>query len=763
MTRLLLPLIGQHDILLSPETVAAGVSLDLLGGGAVVIRLRLEPGASALALGSRRGAAWGRPYRCDPPHPGPDGAARLTLLCDGSSARLRDGVTPLGSMPLRLPPDPVVEVELPAGVRLTTTAALPSLAAPAAASPGPAPPAPEWPALPNRFPGPDEYGGAFDQADERGLRGWVLAPVGHPEALRVEAIVDGEVVAHSYAILPRSDLAESGRDSRCGFRLTWSRFDQERVSRLAGTVPDAPVRITVPAAGGVLPALVAPTVRALETWIGGPSAPPPEPLEAYEEIADSGIFDAPWYVRRYAPPGDALSHYLEIGEAAGHQPCLYLEPWRVAQALGLSGLRGALRAYRAAPERVPVPGLHFHAAWFAAVQDVPPGRTPLGHFLAHRRALSPNPHLDVPLYRRLQGGLPDVADPYEHFLDRATTGRDAPNPDFDARLYAETVGEAAARDQPFLHRLRAATRRRRAPPLPSAEGERVSVVVPNYRYARFIVPRLASIFAQTHPPHEVIVLDDASPDRSVEVIEAAAAHNGWPIRLVASGTNSGNVQRQWRAGLDLCGGDLVWIAEADDLSDPRFLETLVAALRDDPGAILGFTDSTAIDPEGRVTRPDHKAYFRMLGDGTLLEDAAMPAERFRNRFLYPRNLLLNVSSALWRRGALERAFEALGEEAYDFVLAGDWRLYAAACGFGGTVHYRAAPLNQHRAHDGSVRERLDRPAQLAEIRRMHGILAPLVRPDEEARNAAESFIRHLETHWKLAPADTPPIPAQEDA
>jgi glycosyltransferase involved in cell wall biosynthesis len=43
------------------------------------------------------------------------------------------------------------------------------------------------------------------------------------------------------------------------------------------------------------------------------------------------------------------------------------------------------------------------------------------------------------------------------------------------------------------------------PDLPS-----VSVVVPNYNYARYMPERLGSIFRQTHPVQEVVVLDDCS-------------------------------------------------------------------------------------------------------------------------------------------------------------------------------------------------------------------------------------------------------------
>ena len=51
----------------------------------------------------------------------------------------------------------------------------------------------------------------------------------------------------------------------------------------------------------------------------------------------------------------------------------------------------------------------------------------------------------------------------------------------------------------------------------------VSVVIPTYNALPFIAETLASVFAQTRLPDEVIVVDDCSPDGTVALVELIAA------------------------------------------------------------------------------------------------------------------------------------------------------------------------------------------------------------------------------------------------
>src|SRR5262249_16874907 len=157
-----------------------------------------------------------------------------------------------------------------------------------------------------------------------------------------------------------------------------------------------------------------------------------------------------------------------------------------------------------------------------------------------------------------------------------------------------------------------------------ALDHRISVVVPNYNYARYLGDRLGTVFGQTLPVFEVIVLDDASPDGSVAELERLKSELGRDFELGGNAANSGSVFAQWRRGLALAKGDLIWIAEADDLSAPQFLERLAPFFRD-PQLVLAFADSEAIDPDGKQIWESYKGYYATVEKEALAVDALLPA------------------------------------------------------------------------------------------------------------------------------------------
>lgn len=101
---------------------------------------------------------------------------------------------------------------------------------------------------------------------------------------------------------------------------------------------------------------------------------------------------------------------------------------------------------------------------------------------------------------------------------------------------------------------------------------RVSVIVPCFNAADFIVETLNSVLAQTHPDLEVIVVDDGSADGSPEVV----ARFGERVRLLAGPHVGLNTVRN--RGLAAASGAYLMFLDADDVLAPDTLAALVETL-----------------------------------------------------------------------------------------------------------------------------------------------------------------------------------------
>ena len=95
----------------------------------------------------------------------------------------------------------------------------------------------------------------------------------------------------------------------------------------------------------------------------------------------------------------------------------------------------------------------------------------------------------------------------------------------------------------------------------------VSIVVPAFNAERFLSEALTSVCAQTHDAIEVIVCDDASTDRTLEI---AGATGDPRVRNLRNDQTLGGYGAMNRAVRD-SRGEFVAIYHADDVYDPRIV------------------------------------------------------------------------------------------------------------------------------------------------------------------------------------------------
>src|SRR5262249_8777408 len=209
---------------------------------------------------------------------------------------------------------------------------------------------------------------------------------------------------------------------------------------------------------------------------------------------------------------------------------------------------------------------------------------------------------------------------------------------------------------------------------------RVSVVMANYNYARYLRAAIDSVLNQTLTDLELIVVDDGSTDGSREIIESYLGDARVRFRPVDHLGQPGAKN----AGIERAGGPLVAFLDADDVWHPEKLEKQVALFEHEPTLGVVYSRRTLIDEVGREQPYRQPPLYR----GNVLEHI------FRDNFVC-------FSSVVVRRLVFEHV--GLFDERSDLAIDYDLWLRVAA-------HYRFdyvdEPLVQYRCGHGNLSRRV---------------------------------------------------------
>ncbi len=108
----------------------------------------------------------------------------------------------------------------------------------------------------------------------------------------------------------------------------------------------------------------------------------------------------------------------------------------------------------------------------------------------------------------------------------------------------------------------------------------VSVVLPLYNHQRFVREALDSVFQQTYPRIELIVVDDGSQDESLAIVHRRLPHSPYPYHILQQ-PNQG-AYGAINNGIKASGGKYLAILNSDDLYHPDRIMRMVRALEGKP-------------------------------------------------------------------------------------------------------------------------------------------------------------------------------------
>lgn len=128
---------------------------------------------------------------------------------------------------------------------------------------------------------------------------------------------------------------------------------------------------------------------------------------------------------------------------------------------------------------------------------------------------------------------------------------------------------------------------------------KVTVFIPVYNREKYVAAAIESVLTQSFTNFELLLIDDGSTDRSVEIIRSYTTDPR--VRLVCNGDNLG-IPKTRNKGIDLARGEYTAMLDSDDCTYPTRLEKQVAFLdRHRDFAVVGAW-ATRMDEEGRSLR-----------------------------------------------------------------------------------------------------------------------------------------------------------------
>ena len=236
----------------------------------------------------------------------------------------------------------------------------------------------------------------------------------------------------------------------------------------------------------------------------------------------------------------------------------------------------------------------------------------------------------------------------------------------------------------------------------------VRVLVPSWQHGRYLENRIRSIFAQEYSNFKVTVIDDASDDSSIYVLEKL--NKEFTFELIVNQENTGSPFASWRYLAESAKEDLIWICESDDVAHPMFLNKMVKLIRSRPNIKLAYCGSQIIDENNKII-DDTDARFKKFfhperWSRTFVADGLDELKQYQRFGM----TVPNMSSALIDRLAFK---SALSKDLGKFRLVGDWLLVGRVMQLG-EVAYLPDKLNFFRFHSETARFRTTEDRSSAE-------------------------------------------------
>lgn len=208
--------------------------------------------------------------------------------------------------------------------------------------------------------------------------------------------------------------------------------------------------------------------------------------------------------------------------------------------------------------------------------------------------------------------------------------------------------------------------------------KKISVVMATYNGESYLERQLESVIGQTCTPHELIIVDDGSTDRTLEILKRYSDKYNW-ISIFTNLSNLG-VNAAFSRALAESVGDLVFVSDQDDVWDQNKIEIFLKSWR---GESLLFSDARVIDDEDGLL---YESEFQF--HNCLVVEGADPWYYFHYNCVSGHNMML-------RKDLIAKALPVP-----DGIIFDQW--FALVGSLTGELRCEKTPLCSHRIHKANA-------------------------------------------------------------
>lgn len=264
------------------------------------------------------------------------------------------------------------------------------------------------------------------------------------------------------------------------------------------------------------------------------------------------------------------------------------------------------------------------------------------------------------------------------------------------------------------------------------QGKKISVAIASYNGEAYLSQQLDSILGQSVPPDEIVISDDGSTDRTLEIARQYAAQAGSaPAFVILTDNPRHGIGGNFEWAIRHATGDYIFICGQDDVWLPNKVQSVTDIFLAHPGCEMVCHDLICIDPEGNLM-PDRKAVcaLRMLDSAEDIVKA--DREPWTERTISAP--LVSGAAMCINRDLADRCVPIPSDSAED-----QWLQFCAAADDG--LYYKNEVLTQYRIHDSASHS-----YGLSPLKKLRRIVARIHKPTHELHdyvNLSQSMMRYI--------------------